>query len=106
MWSSQQKLFCVYLHIAECIFFFQRYLEKFYGLEINKLPVTKMKYSGNLMKEKIQEMQHFLGLKVTGQLDTSTLEMMHAPRCGVPDVQHFREMPGGPVWRKHYITYR
>ncbi|KAL4697138.1 hypothetical protein H8959_002836 [Pygathrix nigripes] len=88
------------------VLFGERYLERFYGLEMNKFRATKMKYSGNLMKEKIQEMQHFLGLKVTGQLDTSTLEMMHAPRCGVPDVHHFRAMPGGQVWRKHYITYR
>ncbi|XP_025212627.1 macrophage metalloelastase [Theropithecus gelada] len=88
------------------VLFGERYLERFYGLEMNKFRVTKMKYSGNLMKEKIQEMQHFLGLKVTGQLDTSTLEMMHAPRCGVPDVHHFRAMPRGQIWRKHYITYR
>lgn len=29
------------------------------------------------MENKIQEMQKFFGLKVTGQLDTSTLDMMH-----------------------------
>ncbi|XP_017400261.1 macrophage metalloelastase [Cebus imitator] len=85
--------------------FGERYLENFYGLEKNNLPATKMKANGNLLKEKIQEMQQFLGLKVTGRLDTSTLEMMHTPRCGVPDVHHFTTMAGRPVWKKHYITY-
>uniref|UniRef100_A0A8C8XY89 Matrix metallopeptidase 12 n=1 Tax=Panthera leo TaxID=9689 RepID=A0A8C8XY89_PANLE len=51
-------------------------------------------------------MQQFLGLKVTGRLDASTLDMMHMPRCGVPDVHEFRTLAGRPVWRKRFLTYR
>lgn len=73
---------------------------------MDEIPVTKMKVSTKLMKNKIQEMQQFLGLPATGRLDASTLDMMHAPRCGVPDVHEFRTLPGRPVWRKRVLTYR
>ncbi|XP_040833164.1 macrophage metalloelastase isoform X1 [Ochotona curzoniae] len=86
------------------VVFAERYLENFYGLKVEDIPTAKSKT--NFMDEIIKEMQQFLGLNVTGQLDTATLEMMKKPRCGVPDVQHFSTMPGRPVWRKHYITYR
>ncbi|XP_037694660.1 macrophage metalloelastase [Choloepus didactylus] len=87
------------------VVFAQRYLGAFYDFHMKNVPVTK-EANGNLMENKIQEMQQFLGLKVTGQLDTSTLAVMHAPRCGVPDVHNFKTMRGGPVWKKHFITYR
>ncbi|XP_053417409.1 macrophage metalloelastase [Nycticebus coucang] len=86
------------------VLFSQRYLENFYDLKIEKM--TKMKVDANFIEGKIREMQQFFGLQVTGQLDASTLETMHTPRCGVPDVHHFRTMPGRPVWNKHSITYR
>lgn len=85
--------------------FAERYLNNFYGL-LETMPMTKMKVSRNLLEEKIEEMQQFFGLNVTGQLDTSTLEMMHKPRCGVPDVHHFSTFQGRPMWKKHEITYR
>ncbi|KFO25636.1 Macrophage metalloelastase [Fukomys damarensis] len=85
----------------------KEYLMNFYGLnETESNPMNKMKLNTHLLEEKIQQMQKFFGLKVTGQLDRPTLEIMRAPRCGVPDVQHFRTQPGRPVWRKHFITYR
>uniref|UniRef100_A0A8C6QU84 Peptidase metallopeptidase domain-containing protein n=1 Tax=Nannospalax galili TaxID=1026970 RepID=A0A8C6QU84_NANGA len=62
--------------------------------------------SVDLAQKKIQEMQKFLGLKVTGKLDSSTVEVMHKPRCGVPDVGGFSTFPGTPKWRKNKLTYR
>ncbi|XP_049745588.1 macrophage metalloelastase [Elephas maximus indicus] len=86
--------------------FAEKYLETFYDFHMEKIPMTKMKFNENFMENKIQEMQQFLGLKVTGRLDTPTLEMMHTPRCGMPDVRHYSTMPGRPVWKKRHITYR
>ncbi|XP_029812737.1 macrophage metalloelastase [Suricata suricatta] len=86
--------------------FAEVYLSTFYGFTVDEIPKTKMKVSADLMKNKIQEMQQFLGLKVTGRLDASTLDMMHMPRCGVPDVHEFSTMSGRPVWRKRFLTYR
>uniref|UniRef100_A0A8D2BY11 Matrix metallopeptidase 12 n=1 Tax=Sus scrofa TaxID=9823 RepID=A0A8D2BY11_PIG len=88
------------------VVFAQKFLGKFYGLTIETTPMTKIKVNGHSMEDKIQEMQQFLGLNVTGQLDAPTLDMMHKPRCGVPDVHNFMFMPGRPVWKKHFLTYR
>ncbi|KAF6104801.1 matrix metallopeptidase 12 [Phyllostomus discolor] len=86
--------------------FVNDYLTRFYSFRPEIIPITKMKVNTNSMEKKIQEMQQFLGLNVTGQLDKPTLDMMHRPRCGIPDVHHFSTMPGRPVWKKHFITYR
>jgi hypothetical protein len=64
------------------------------------------KKDSSLIVKKIQEMQKFLGLEMTGKLDSNTMELMHKPRCGVPDVGGFSTFPGSPKWRKSHITYR
>ncbi|XP_047609809.1 stromelysin-1-like [Phacochoerus africanus] len=85
--------------------FVQKYLEDYYNLTKDVKQVFRRKDSSLIVK-KIQEMQKFLGLEVTGKLDSNTLEVMHKPRCGVPDVGYFSTFPGLPKWRKNDLTYR
>uniref|UniRef100_A0A8C5L6J6 Stromelysin-1 n=1 Tax=Jaculus jaculus TaxID=51337 RepID=A0A8C5L6J6_JACJA len=83
----------------------QQYLEKYYNLAKDVKQVFRRKDSSSVVK-KIQEMQKFLGLKMTGKLDSSTMEIISKPRCGVPDVGHFTTFPGKPKWWKTQLTYR
>uniref|UniRef100_A0AAR2IRP8 interstitial collagenase n=1 Tax=Pygocentrus nattereri TaxID=42514 RepID=A0AAR2IRP8_PYGNA len=56
--------------------------------------------------DSLKEMQEFFRLKVTGTLDTETLEVMHKPRCGVPDVAAYVDASGSYRWTKNELTYR
>ncbi|MBN3324945.1 MMP20 protein, partial [Atractosteus spatula] len=58
------------------------------------------------MTEKVREMQRFFGLKVTGTLDSDTMQMMNKPRCGVPDVAQYSTFQGNIKWPKTSLTYR
>lgn len=81
----------------------QAYLNQFYSLEIEGSHHVQSK-NRSLLDSKLQEMQAFFGLTVTGELDSDSLEIMKVPRCGVPDVgQYGYTLPG---WRKQNLTYR
>ncbi|XP_037360252.1 matrix metalloproteinase-27 [Talpa occidentalis] len=81
----------------------QAYLNQFYSLELEGSYLVQSR-NRSLIDGKIREMQAFFGLTVTGRLDSSTIEIMKTPRCGVPDVgQYGYTLPG---WRKYNLTYR
>ncbi|XP_007936550.1 matrix metalloproteinase-9 [Orycteropus afer afer] len=49
--------------------------------------------------------QQKLNLPQTGELDSTTLAAMRAPRCGVPDLGGFQTFEGDLKWHHHNITY-
>ncbi|XP_044140533.1 collagenase 3-like [Bufo gargarizans] len=75
----------------------QDYLNKFYP------PTSRDRKT---FRERLEEMQKFFRMKVTGKLDTDTMDIMKAPRCGMPDVAEFSTFNGRPRWQKNSITYR
>uniref|UniRef100_A0A8C3XZR6 Matrix metallopeptidase 27 n=1 Tax=Catharus ustulatus TaxID=91951 RepID=A0A8C3XZR6_CATUS len=81
----------------------QNYLNKFYAVEPDPNQLG-WKINAESAAEKLQKMQQFFGLKMTGKLDNETLEMMKKSRCGVPDVGLYGfTLPG---WKKNKLTYR
>ncbi|XP_075707160.1 matrix metalloproteinase-18-like [Rhinoderma darwinii] len=84
--------------------FAEEYLKRYYNLQTN---VRQPRIKGdNQLIRKIKEMQQFLGLTVTGKLDTDTMEVMHQPRCGFVDVGEYSTFPGNKGWNKKELTYR
>lgn len=78
-------------------------MNKFYAVEPDPNQLG-WKINAESTAEKLQKMQQFFGLKVTGKPDNETLEMMKKPRCGVPDVGLYGfTLPG---WKKTKLTYR
>ncbi|CAL1573971.1 unnamed protein product [Knipowitschia caucasica] len=80
------------------------YLKKFYNLTEETGPTVRRGL--NPLTRKLREMQKFLGLKITGNLDADTLAMMKKPRCGVPDDQVGSYTLFGNKWQKNALTYR
>ncbi|CAL8139136.1 unnamed protein product [Orchesella dallaii] len=82
------------------------YLKTFGWLDSNymeNVPETVQNF-----RKSLEEFQEFQGLPTTGQLDTSTIEIMKSPRCGVSD------KPNGigdalfemPKWEVLHLTYK
>ncbi|XP_025862512.2 interstitial collagenase [Vulpes vulpes] len=82
----------------------QNYLEKYYHLKSDGKPVVRQR-DNSLVAEKLKQMQAFFGLKVTGKVDTDTLNLMKQPRCGVPDVAQY-VLTDGSQWDHTHLTYR
>ncbi|XP_053169165.1 stromelysin-1-like [Hemicordylus capensis] len=83
----------------------QKYLEKYYNFTSDGKPVLRWRGNSPIVK-KIKEMQKFIGLRVTGNLDSNTLEVIQKPRCGNPDVGDYSFFGGQPKWGKTTLTYR
>nr|XP_056714687.1 stromelysin-1-like [Euleptes europaea] len=81
----------------------KKYLNSYYP-EPEGSPVIRNNHN-SFDANKLQQMQEFFGLKVTGKLDSGTLDAMKAPRCGVPDIGGFRTFPLSPKWPKKDLTY-
>ncbi|KRT81079.1 Peptidase [Oryctes borbonicus] len=65
-------------------------------------------YSEEGLSNVIIEIQKFGAIPQTGKLDNATLQLMSAPRCGVPDIQHKRSKRYTIVskgWSRRNITY-
>ncbi|XP_029458282.1 interstitial collagenase [Rhinatrema bivittatum] len=87
-----------YIQLAET------YLKRYYNLETEVKHFVRSRKSP--FSDKIRQMQEFFGLKVTGKLDSKTVQVMEKPRCGVPDVEAYSITPGRPTWEKTNLTYR
>ncbi|KAG8543751.1 hypothetical protein GDO81_023768 [Engystomops pustulosus] len=97
--ASQEDLEVKYAKLAE------KYLERFYDLKTTGKPMGRNKKNNPFVK-KLQEMQQFFGLNVTGKLDHKTIRMMEKPRCGVHDIGLYSAVPKSVAWQKNDITYK
>ncbi|XP_048836147.1 matrix metalloproteinase-20 [Brienomyrus brachyistius] len=78
------------------------YLRRYYGLQTE--PSWRRKRSDSSLGNRLRDMQRFFGLNATGSLDSETLGVMKAPRCGVPDVLDYTDKSGSR-WTKRIISY-
>ncbi|XP_013811427.1 stromelysin-1-like [Apteryx mantelli] len=83
----------------------QKYLENYYSFKKDGEAPFIWKTNSPITK-KIKEMQQFLGLEVTGKLNSNTLDLIQKPRCGFPDIAGFSTFAGEPKWAKQVLTYR
>ncbi|GMI98186.1 hypothetical protein like AT1G59970 [Hibiscus trionum] len=73
----------------------------------------------NSLESALKAYQQHYRLKVTGRMDSGTMETMSIPRCGVPDVfndsndsvkfstvANYSFFEGIPRWGKHRLTYK
>ncbi|XP_072899698.1 collagenase 3-like [Hemitrygon akajei] len=77
----------------------QEYIKKLYSVDSDLLQGSKDSFTAGIKK-----MQEFYGLRVTGELDYSTLEIMKKPQCGFQD--GLRYNIGNEKWKHTNLTYR
>ncbi|KAG7470572.1 hypothetical protein MATL_G00115270 [Megalops atlanticus] len=81
------------------------YLSQFYA-DVGTKNMTSRRITVASFQKNLETMQAFFGLEVTGKLDSSALEVMKKPRCGVSDISRYGHFFGKPKWEKTVITYR
>ncbi|XP_006278542.1 stromelysin-1 [Alligator mississippiensis] len=84
---------------------FKEYVKNYYSSEKDGEPASKWK-NNRLVVDKIKKVQQFMGLEVTGKLDSHTMNLIRKPRCGFPDIAEFSTFAGEPKWGKNILTYR
>ncbi|XP_060090873.1 matrix metalloproteinase-18-like [Heteronotia binoei] len=82
----------------------EKYLRSYYP-EPEGTPVLRSRGNKINMADKIRQMQEFFGLRVTGQLDSHTLDVMKKPRCGVPDIGELRSAHARNRWPQKDLKY-
>uniref|UniRef100_A0A8C3VJV1 Peptidase metallopeptidase domain-containing protein n=1 Tax=Catagonus wagneri TaxID=51154 RepID=A0A8C3VJV1_9CETA len=101
LWSVGFHILCLNI-----VFLLQKYLKKYYNLNIGTSVLEKQRSSAEVV-EKLKQMQKFFGLKVTGKADPETKALMRQPRCGVSDISpRFELTPGNPRWERTHLTYK
>lgn len=68
-------------------------------------PGAELSEDGQSLRRALLRLQRRLSLPETGELDSTTLNAMRAPRCGVPDLGRFQTFEGELKWHHHNITY-
>ncbi|KAF6721671.1 Collagenase 3 [Oryzias melastigma] len=81
----------------------EKYLRQHYGLSPG---LQGSRAASGAFQTKIREMQKFFRLKVTGNLDENTLDIMKQPRCGVPDIGEYNHFPRRLKWERNDLTFR
>ncbi|XP_077305924.1 matrix metalloproteinase-25 [Lithobates pipiens] len=109
-WKRQEKTEV----IGVTLLFFQDWLTR-YGYLPPPDPYSAQQQTLESLRGAVKTMQRFAGLKMTGELDDLTVEMMKKPRCSLPDVvlssgpqrmRRKRYALSGTVWQKKHLTWR
>ena len=100
VWSLWLWLLSNYFIII-IIFFFQKFLNEYGYVSFSR--------SGNHdVSTAIRMFQEYFGLRVSGILDASTVNLMKKPRCGVPDANEGARMQRYATlgkWSKKNLNY-
>ena len=91
----------IYIYFFFSCFFFQKYLNEYGYVSFSR--------SGNHdVSTAIRMFQEYFGLRVSGILDASTINLMKKPRCGVPDANEGVRMQRYATlgkWSKKNLNY-
>ena len=91
----------IYIFFFFSCFFFQKYLNEYGYVSFSR--------SGNHdVSTAIRMFQEYFGLRVSGILDASTVNLMKKPRCGVPDANEGVRMQRYATlgkWSKKNLNY-
>ncbi|KAM5245869.1 matrix metalloproteinase-9 [Ctenodactylus gundi] len=82
-----------------------RQLAEEYLFRYGYTPLAEMHQDRKSLRPALLRLQKQLSLPQTGELDSTTLEAIRTPRCGVPDLGKFQTFEGDLRWHHQNITY-